>query len=155
ESFRLPRQDRTQHRGDGMLRRSSRSARLVTAVAAMAVAAGIAVSVAPGAVAATGKTGPQPPGQGLGSKAALNGPDCNKDSGRTTLQYVGDGPPGAGGAYCVNPFKEGANNGGATAPGVTKDTVKVVVYIPTDAQLAAQRAAGGSGPINQATGQPG
>ena len=55
----------------------------------------------------------------------------------------------------MNPWKDGANNGGATAPGVTKDEVKVVVYIPTDQELAAQRARGGSGPINQTTGQPG
>jgi hypothetical protein len=122
---------------------------VLSAVAAMAVAAGIAVSVAPAAGAAAGKTGPQPPGLGLGSKAALAQTTCDKASGRTNLQYIGSGP------FCVNPWKDGANNGGATAPGVTKDEVKVVVYIPTDAQLAAQRAAGGSGPINQATGQPG
>ena len=33
---------------------------------------------------------------------------------------------------CVKPWKEGADNGGATYQGVTKDTVKVVVYVAAD-----------------------
>jgi hypothetical protein len=135
-----------------MVSTRSPSARFVALIATVATAAGLAVASIPPAGAAgtaSGKTGPQPAGQGLGSKAALAQSTCDKASGRTTLQYVGTGP------FCVNPWKDGANNGGVTAPGVTKDEVKVVVYIPTDAQLAAQRAAGGSGPINQVTGQPG
>ena len=63
-----------------------------------------------------GKTGPQPPGLGLGSKAALAQCTCN-ETGHTNLQYKGD----VNGPFCVNPWKDGADNGGATAPGVTKD----------------------------------
>ncbi len=127
-------------------------ARCVAALATLSLVAGLGLaSVSPAGAAGTGtgKTGPQPPGLGLRSKAALAQSTCDKASGRTNLQYIGTGP------FCVNPWKDGANNGGATAPGVTKDEVKVVVYIPTDQDLAAQRARGGSGPINQTTGQPG
>ena len=54
---------------------------------------------------------------------------------------------------CVTPWPEGKNNGGATAVGVTKDSVKVVVYAPTDAQNQAGAASGRA--INRQTGGPG
>lgn len=127
--------------------RSSR-ARLVAIALTVALAAGAVLAVTP-AGAATGKLGPQPPGLGRGSKAALAQSTCDKTTKRTSFTSIGTG------SYCVNPWKEGAKNGGATANGVTATEVKVVVYIPTDAQLAAQRQAGSSGPINQVTGQPG
>ena len=66
--------------------------------------------------------GPQPKGLGMGSKAALAQDNCN-DNGRTSAALEGLGP------FCVNPWKEGQNNGGATAQGVTKDKVSVVIYI--------------------------
>jgi len=128
-------------------------ARIVAILASVSLVAGLGLaSVSPAGVAgaASGKTGPQPKGLGLGSKEALAQSTCNA-TGHTNLQYKGD----SGAPFCVNPWKDGANNGGATAPGVTKDDMKVVVYIPTDAELAAQRQRGGSGPINQVTGQPG
>jgi hypothetical protein len=55
----------------------------------------------------------------------------------------------------VNPWDEGADNGGATAPGVTADEVKVVVYYGNEAMAAADRAAGGRLPMNRTTGEPG
>ena len=90
--------------------------------------------------------GPQPKGLGMGSKAALGQDNCS-ENGRTSLALEGSGP------FCVNPWTEGKNNGGATAQGVTKDSVKVIIYIENQ-----QQAAGGSGsqaPVDQATKQTG
>lgn len=90
--------------------------------------------------------GPQPKGLGLGSKAALAQDACN-ENGRTSFALEGSGP------FCVSPWPAGKDNGGATAPGVSKDSVKVVIYIENQ-----QQAAGGSGsqaPVDQATKQTG
>jgi hypothetical protein len=57
---------------------------------------------------------------GVGTKAALQNPDCDPDTERIRFPTLA-APP------CVKPWKEGADNGGATAQGVTKDTIKVVV----------------------------
>ena len=131
-----------------MTRNRSPRARLAAISLTVALAAGAVLAVTP-AGAATGKVGPQPPGLGRGSKAALAQETCDKETKRTNFTSIGTGP------LCVNPWKAGAKNGGATATGVTATEVKVVVYVPTDAQFAAERAAGGSGPVNQVTGQPG
>jgi hypothetical protein len=54
----------------------------------------------------------------------------------------------------VKPWKEGADNGGATYQGVTKDSIKVVVYVaPNDIQK--NPPGGGLPPRNRSTGQPG
>jgi hypothetical protein len=63
---------------------------------------------------------------GVGTRAALNGPQCDAERGRIKFVYAGWVP-------CVKPFAEGANNGGATYQGVTKDSIKVVVRKPPDA----------------------
>jgi hypothetical protein len=105
--------------------------------------------VATAAGAATGKAGPPPAGVGRGSKAALAQDTCNAATKRTSFVAVGTGP------FCVNPWPDGKDNGGATAPGVTADTVKVVVYYGNEAMLAAERAAGGQLPVNRTTSQPG
>jgi hypothetical protein len=52
------------------------------------------------------------------------GPNCDTETGRIKLVSV-YAPP------CVEPFE--GDNGGATSPGVTADTVKVVQYIPDPA----------------------
>ena len=70
-------------------------------------------------------TGPQPKGLGLGSAAALAQKSCTQN-GRTSFNIVGGGP------FCVNPWPDGKDNGGATAPGVTATEVKVVAYIPNE-----------------------
>ncbi|MFI5046832.1 MAG: hypothetical protein ACHQIG_07180 [Acidimicrobiia bacterium] len=90
--------------------------------------------------------GPQPTGLGLGSKAALAQTTCNAN-GRTSLALQGSGP------YCVNPWPAGKNNGGATAQGVTKDSVKVIIYIEN--QQAAAAGSGSQAPTDQATGKNG
>ena len=63
---------------------------------------------------------------GVGTKAALNGPQCDKERGRILFVYAGWVP-------CVKPWAKNANNGGATYEGVTKDSIKVVVRKPPDA----------------------
>jgi hypothetical protein len=98
---------------------------------------------------AAGEAGPQVPGVGIGSKTALAQSTCNAATRRTSFVAVGTGP------LCVNPWSADKDNGGATAPGVTADSVKVVVYYGNPTMLAAERAAGGRLPVNQVNGQPG
>ena len=63
---------------------------------------------------------------GVGTPAALNNPQCDKTLERVKFVYQAWLP-------CVKPWKDGADNGGATTPGVTADTIKVVVRKPADA----------------------
>ena len=93
--------------------------------------------------------GQPPAGLGLGSKATLAQANCDPERKRTNYTTVGGGP------FCVNPWKDGKDNGGATAPGVTATSVKVLVLTPNSEQEAAQRSRGGTLPINQVTGEPG
>ena len=84
----------------------------------------------------------------MGSKAALNSPQCDKSDGRLAYPYQQRAP-------CTAPLKAGASNGGATSPGVTKDTIKVVLLLGThDQQDTARTMPGGSAPVNHATNQP-
>jgi hypothetical protein len=83
--------------------------------------------------------GPPVPASGMGTTAATQNPRCHVKSpageelyfgyGRFDSTVVGGGPP------CVKPWKQGANNGGATAPGVTKDKVTVVAVLPNGQEL--------------------
>lgn len=124
--------------------RKTRLAAVTIAFVTAVTTLGVGVT---GAAADAEGTGPQPKGLGLGSKAALAQDTCT-DNGRTSFVYVGDGP------FCVNPWPEGKDNGGATAPGVTATEMKVVVYIPNAAMLDAAKARGGGAPYNQGTHQP-
>lgn len=60
---------------------------------------------------------------GVGSAEALSGPNCDPATGRIRipLRYA---PP------CVQPWPSGADNGGMTATGVSKSTIKLVLYNP-------------------------
>jgi hypothetical protein len=49
------------------------------------------------------------------------GEQCDTELGRLKVPLNNAAP-------CIEPFEEGADNGGATAPGVTADAIKVVVY---------------------------
>src|SRR5688572_3212443 len=49
------------------------------------------------------------------------GEGCDTDRGRVAIPIRNAAP-------CVEPFEEGADNGGATSPGVTADSIKVIVY---------------------------
>ena len=82
---------------------------------------------------------------GVGTPAALNQPNCDKTTGRWKVQYYAIGP-------CTRPFAKGEDNGGATAQGVTKDSILVVALIPPAAgDLSPQN----GGIKNQATGANG
>jgi len=61
-----------------------------------------------------------PPSRSIGTKAALQNPACDPETGRIRF-------PTLAAPQCVKPWKDGADNGGATAQGVTKDSIKVVV----------------------------
>lgn len=79
---------------------------------------------------------------GVGTKAALNGPGCDATRGRIKFVYSGWVP-------CVKPWAKNANNGGSTAQGVTKDSIKVVIRKAPD-----QTTNTGRSPIkDRATGQ--
>jgi hypothetical protein len=90
-------------------------------------------------------------GAGIGTSAALNGPNCDPQTKRVKIVYAYLPP-------CVAPFAKGADNGGSTMPGVTKRTIKVVVYtgIPAD-QAPESASAMGMGQLatNFSTGLPG
>jgi len=86
----------------------------------LAVAATLATAVVttnPGASAAAAIPKNDP---GIGSAAALSNPNCDQTTKRIKFEspYA---PP------CVKPWTSSDNNGGATAQGVTKDKIKVVV----------------------------
>jgi hypothetical protein len=49
------------------------------------------------------------------------GEGCDPETGRVAIPLRSAAP-------CVEPFEEGADNGGATSPGVTADAIKIVVY---------------------------
>ncbi|HET6948957.1 MAG TPA: ABC transporter substrate-binding protein [Acidimicrobiales bacterium] len=55
----------------------------------------------------------------------LDAPDCDRTTGRLALPTVYS-------PNCVPLWPEGRDNGGATSPGVTGDTITVAIYIPRD-----------------------
>lgn len=79
------------------------------------------------------------PGTGLGTQAALDDPRCNTDSpnysvyGRWDTATVGAGP------FCVRPFEEGEDNGGATSRGVSADAITIVAVLPSEQRSIAQQ----------------
>ncbi|MEX1007693.1 MAG: hypothetical protein WD271_07575 [Acidimicrobiia bacterium] len=85
---------------------------VIPAITYALVAAGLTATPARAAVAALDP--------GINSPAALENTDC--DATRKQIKF-----PALAAPACVKPWKDGANNGGATAQGVTKDAVKVVV----------------------------
>ncbi len=101
-------------------------ARLVAVFAVSMVAA--ATLVPSGSAAAAVKLD-----NGVGTPAALNNPQCDKTLERVKFVYQAWLP-------CVKPWKDGADNGGATTPGVTASTIKVVVRKPSDETTNTSRA---------------
>jgi hypothetical protein len=101
-----------------------------------------APGAAPGATAqpaATGATAVAPVDRrqypGVGSPAALANPECDRKTGRIRF-------PSIFAPECVAPWPAGADNGGSTAVGVTKDAVNLVIWVPPrDASSAAGQAA--------------
>jgi hypothetical protein len=95
--------------------------------------------------------GKPPVGAGMGTKAALENPKCNADAvaGWGVFSFVTTN----GGPFCVAPAPK--NNGGATSRGVTKKTIKVVVVLANDEQLALQTKQGSQSAKNEANGEVG
>ena len=121
----------------------STSFRRVALASAVAVAASIAVVAVP----ATGAGAAANSAAGIGTKSALNSPLCDPATGRIKI-------PAYLASVCVKPWKEGADNGGATYQGVTKDSIKVVVQVaPAETQLHPPGLA--QAPKNRSTGQNG
>ena len=116
---------------------------------ALATIVALALVAATASVAgAAGKPGPEVKAAGVGTEAALASEHCGED-GRLEFPYQGRPP-------CTRPLKDGESNGGATAKGVTADSIKVVVLVGTPEQQAAERnRPGGSSPIDRGTGGPG
>ena len=86
----------------------------------------------------------------MNTAAAFANPLCRKDAGPYgTLDFVVEG----GGPVCVAVWKQGADNGGATYQGVTKDSIDVVVLVPNEQQLAGAQP--GQSPVDHATGETG
>ena len=111
----------------------------VLGVAVAIVAAAVAVGSGGAAVAANAA------GPGIGSKDALAQSSCDAKTGRIKFQFYGAAP-------CVRPWSDGDDNGGATAQGVTADSIKVVVLVPPADK---DRASTNGGIKNQATGANG
>ena len=84
-------------------------------------------------------------GAGVGSKEALAQPTA-------TRRPDGSSSSSTARAPCVRPWTDGDDNGGATAQGVTADSIKVVVLIPPADK---DRASTNGGIKNQATGANG
>ena len=118
-------------------------AALATVTALMGSA--LAVQPPPGAAKPT-------PGSGIGTTAALANPNCAHDDPRFGVYGQANSTVVGGGPVCVKPWKEGADNGGATAPGVTKDRILVYAIIPNDQQLSM---VGGATPTKRADNSKG
>ena len=110
-------------------------ATVVCALAAVLVAPGSPAHAANATLQRPAGAGPPVPASGMGTQGALDNPRCRHDDpsygpyGRFDTTVVG------GGAACVKEWKVGADNGGATAQGVTRDRIKVVFYLANDQQL--------------------
>lgn len=141
-------------RSHSQLRHARRGRRFTVATFAAAVAAGMALAATPSATAATStstlKPGTPLAAAGVNSKEALAGAVCDAKTGTMKITYS-TRPP------CVRPFKKGENNGGATAPGVTKTEILISVVVPTTEQQAAAAAVPGATPqaLDRATGKAG
>ena len=127
-----------------MLQRSGTVLRISVALVVVAVAGALAPGVGNAVVKPPEGAGKPPPGSGIGTAAALDGPRCREtrrygDYGSWDSTAVGGGP------ICVKPF-DGDDNGGATYQGVSADTIKVVALLPNEAQRANP---GGAAPINR------
>ena len=132
-----------------MSRHTMRRSWVITCVAATAAVGMVAACTPAGAAAGNGAlSDPGQPvkGTGVGTKAALAAPNCDATKGTLAFDRGTSVP-------CVVPFAASADNGGATAIGVTKDSIKVVVYGKSLEQFTASDVA--FKPMNLATGETG
>ena len=116
----------------------------VVAFTTLPAALGYAVERAPG-------TGKPPTGTGINTPGAFANRECDKNAGPYgRLNFVTEGS----GPVCLAVWN-GADNGGATYQGVTKDSITAVVLVPNDQQLAAAATARAQVVTNYATRQDG
>ena len=94
--------------------------------------------------------GPPVPASGMGTQAALDNPRCRHDDPKYGPYGRFDSTELGGASACVKEWKAGADNGGATSQGVTKDKITVVAVIPNDQQKASDPVA----PKQRAGGAP-
>ena len=122
---------------------------LVRALATGVAITTLAAASASAAVQPPKGTAKPTPGSGMGTSAAMSNPRCHTG---TEFGVYGqfDGIRQGQGPVCVKPWSSGDNNGGATASGVTKDAVRVVVVTPLPSQTA-----GAAAPMNRASGATG
>ncbi|MEX1007945.1 MAG: hypothetical protein WD271_08900 [Acidimicrobiia bacterium] len=120
--------------------------RFVLGVPARALA--VAVCCA-GAISGTASAASQPKlDNGVGTKAALDNPNCDPETGEIKILLIARAP-------CVK-HVAAKDNGGATARGVTRDTVKVVIVSAADPTTVPSDLAGAVlGGTNQGTGKTG
>ena len=122
--------------------------RLVVVATAFVVVSG-AVAVVSAAVQRPPGAGAPPAGTGIGTSAALDNPRCTHDDPRYGVYGRFNTAVLGGGTVCVRPWKDGADNGGATSRGVTKNAVTVVGVIPNDAELSAVSRGAGTAAVNR------
>ena len=91
---------------------------LLIAIALVAAMASVAGAVP--------QPGPAVPSAGVGTAAAKDSPNCGPDA-KLAYPYQQRAP-------CTRPLKKGESNGGATSMGVTKDTIKIVLFLGTKDQ---------------------
>jgi hypothetical protein len=114
--------------------------RVLSTVGGVTVIAGLVspVVAAParaGAIARPDGAGPPVPASGVGTQAALANPRCRHDDPRYGAYGRFDSTELGGGPVCVKAWKAGADNGGATAQGVTGKRITVVAVLPNADQL--------------------
>jgi hypothetical protein len=120
-----------------MRHQRSRTRRAWLLFVVVAIACGTVASTAGTAVAQSASA------PGVNSAEALKNPDC--DATRKQIKF-----PALTAPACVVEWKDGADNGGATAQGVTKDAIKVVVLY-TDVKQDSRNPVGLY--LNQSTGE--
>ncbi len=133
--------DRVVPGGKQMRTRSRRAyCALVVGFAVAMSLSSLPMSAASAATSAGAAAGTDP---GIGTPAALQNPNCDPSTKRIKFAHYAAAP-------CVKPWPAGSDNGGVTAQGVTKTSIKVVVlwHEPTAQQMSMKGAY-----LNQATGQ--
>ncbi len=131
-------------RADLAAARPSRRRRVaILGAAVTVVTVSLLATVDAGAVARPSGAGAPTPGSGIGTSAALNNPECTTGEAHGAYGQLNSTTVG-GGPVCVKPWKDGDNNGGATAQGVTKTSIKVVAVVPNQTQLDKLRQTGGA-----------
>jgi hypothetical protein len=86
------------------------------------------------AIARPEGAGPPVPASGMGTQAALDNPRCRHDDPKYGPYGHFDSTEIGGGPVCVKAWKAGADNGGATAQGVTAKKITIVVVLPNEQQ---------------------